>query len=123
MEKEIKRLKTENKKIREYLEYVEKENDILKYDGINKQIENLQKWNKDIGIKLMVHWNGFEIIEFHTIKSLMDKYSDITPDRDISYLSLTRRTQKVFDTYDHLFKEILIGEEVEIHNMTIVRII
>ena len=90
---------------------------------INKQIVTLQKYSKSRCIQLMVHWNGYEIIEFHTIESLMDKYSDITPDKDISYLSLTRRTQKVFDTYDHLFKEILIGEEVEIDNMTIVRIV
>ena len=89
---------------------------------INKQIVTLQRYSKNRCIQLMVHWNGFEIIEFHTVASLMEKYDDIKFDKDISYVSLARKSQTVFETYDHLFKDILIGEEVEIDNMTIVRI-
>ena len=89
---------------------------------INKQIVTLQRYSKNRCIQLMVHWNGFEIIEFHTIASLMEKYDDIRFDKDISHISLARKSNKYFETYNNLFNEILIGEEVEIDNMTIVRI-
>ena len=52
----------------------------------------------------------------------MEKYDDIRFDKDISHISLARKSNKYFETYNNLFNEILIGEEVEIDNMTIVRI-
>ena len=92
------------------------------HNRINKKIKTLQNFSKNRCIQLMVHWNDFEIIEFHTISSLLEKYNDITIDKDIMHTSLSKQSHKFYNTYDHLFKEILIGEEVEIHNMTIVRI-
>ena len=89
---------------------------------INKQIRTLQDFRKNRCIQLLVHWNDYEIIEFHTIQSLIDDYSDITLDGDISHVSYSLVKDKIYNTYNELFENISISEIVTIHNMTIVRI-
>ena len=89
---------------------------------INKQIDKLIEDNKNKCITLLVHWNDYEIIEFHTIDTLMDKYSDITPSMDISHVAYSLLKDKPYNTYGELFSNIGVNEVVVIHNMTIVRI-
>ena len=90
--------------------------------AINKQIDKLIEDNKNKCITLLVHWNDYEIIEFHTIDTLMDNYSDITPSTDISYVAYSLLKGKPYNTYGELFSNIGVNEVVVIHNMTIVRI-
>ena len=94
---------------------------------INKKIDSLIESNKNKCITLLVHWNDYELIEFHTIETLMGNYSDITPKSNISHVSYSRTKCNgnkpiIYNTYDDLFKNISVSEIVEIHNMTIIRL-
>ena len=89
---------------------------------INKKIEKLIDSNKHKSITLLVHWNEYEIIEFHTIETLIYNYDDIKLNEDISHVSYSFIKNKIYKTYNELFTNISVSEKVEIHNMTIVRL-
>ena len=89
---------------------------------INKKINTLIESNENKCITLLVHWNDYEIVEFHTIDTLMNQYDDIKQDKDISHVSYSFIKEKIYNTYNELFKNISVNEIVTIHNMTIVRL-